>query len=86
MKYYIFCSCLFIFAWLFISFFFLKSGWQNDYSLGINLDKIVISFFVNFKPPHQTDIENKKTMIDPEKEVVIYFWYYKPCLNAFSGI
>ena len=67
------------------SLFFLKSGWQNNYSLGINLDKIVISFFVNLKPSLQPDIENKKTMIDLDKEV-IYFWYYKPCLNAFSGI
>ena len=64
--------------------FFLKKGWQNNYSLGINLDKIVISFFVNFKPPLQPEIENKKTMID--LEIVIYCWYYKPCLNAFSGI
>ena len=25
-------------------------------------------------------------MIDQEREVVIYFWYGKPRLNAFSGI
>ena len=56
MVYYIFCSCLFIFVWLFIGFlFFLKSGYQNNYSTAIKLDKIVISFlcFLNL-PSHQT--------------------------------
>ena len=56
MVYYIFCSCLFIFVWLFIGFlFFLKSRCQNNYGLGINFDKKVISFlcFLNL-PSHQT--------------------------------
>ena len=39
-----------------------------------------------FKPPLPPDIENNSTMIDLVKEVVIYFWYGKPGLNAFSGI
>ena len=52
---YIFCSCFFIFIWSFIGFFFfLKSGCQNSYSLGINFDKIIMSFlcFLNL-PSHQ---------------------------------
>ena len=43
-------------------------------------------FFKFFNPPLLPDIENKSGMIDLEKKVVIYFWYGKPGLNAFSGI
>ena len=39
-----------------------------------------------FKPPLPPDIENNSALIDLEKGVVIYFWYGKPRLNAFSGI
>ena len=87
MVYYIFCSCLFIFGWLFIGFlFFLKSGCQNNCSLGINFDKIVISFLCSSKPPLPPDIENNSAMIEPEKEVVNYLWYGKLRLNVFFGI
>ena len=76
MVYYIFCSSLFIFAWLFIGIFFVK--------LGAKITLVI--FFVFFNPPLLPDIEKKSAMIDLEKEVVIYFWYGKPRLNAFSGI
>ena len=39
-----------------------------------------------FKPPLPPDIKSNSAMIAPEKEVVVYFWYGKPRLNAFYGI
>ena len=82
--------CVFIWK-IFISprlalYWLSLSGCQNNNSLGINFDKIVISFFVLFKPPLLPDFKNNSAKIDLEKEIVIYFWYDKPRLNAFSGI
>ena len=59
-----------------LAFFFVK--------LGAKITLVI--FFVFFNPPLLPDIEKKSAMIDLEKEVVIYFWYGKLRLNAFSGI
>ena len=76
---------LFSYDYLLAFFFFLKVGAKITIALG--LISIIQSYlFCVFKPPLPPDIENNSTMIDPEKEVVIYFWYGKPRLNAFSGI
>ena len=77
---------LFAYGYLLTFYFFLKSACQVNYSLAINFDKIVISFLCFIKAPLPPDIENNSAMIDLKKYVVIYFWYGKPRLIAFSGI
>ena len=86
MVYYIFCSCLFIFAWLFIGIFFLKSGCQNNYSLGIISIKQSYLFLCFLTlPSHQTS-KIRAHWLTWRKRLLFYFWYVKPRLNAFSGI
>ena len=63
------------------------SGCQNNYSLGINFDKTVISFFVFLNlPSHHSLKIIAQWLIIMENKVVIYLWYDKPHLNAFSKI